>query len=330
MQMGVKAFANKMKKIDVFNGDADGICALIQLRLVQPREAELVTGIKRDIKLLDKVEVQKGDEVTVLDISMDKNKSALSQILQEGAKVLYIDHHLAGDIPEVDNLNAIINTDPKVCTSLLTNQFLQGAHSKWAIVGAYGDNMQASAESLCQQHDIPVEDQSKLQKLGIAINYNGYGASIEDLHYHPAELFRSLLKYKDPLDCTADPASIYKSLYSAYELDISKTTSLQPEYTSESVAVYMLPDERWARRVSGVFGNSLANRSQEKAHAIVSHHPQGGYVVSVRAPKAKPKGAGTLCNQFPNGGGREGAAGINQLPEHQLETFIKTFEETYQ
>ena len=37
---------------DVFNGDADGICALIQLRLVEPRpDATLVTGVKRDIQL---------------------------------------------------------------------------------------------------------------------------------------------------------------------------------------------------------------------------------------------------------------------------------------
>ena len=41
---------------DVFNGDADGICALLQLRLAEPREAQLVTGVKRDINLLSRVE----------------------------------------------------------------------------------------------------------------------------------------------------------------------------------------------------------------------------------------------------------------------------------
>jgi len=38
-----------MKYIDVFNGDADGICALHQLRLAEPVESTLVTGVKRDI-----------------------------------------------------------------------------------------------------------------------------------------------------------------------------------------------------------------------------------------------------------------------------------------
>lgn len=43
-----------MNFIDVFNGDADGICALHQLRLVNPIESKLVMGVKRDIALLKK------------------------------------------------------------------------------------------------------------------------------------------------------------------------------------------------------------------------------------------------------------------------------------
>jgi len=41
---------------DVFNGDADGICALIQLRRADPKpDATLITGVKRDIELLERV-----------------------------------------------------------------------------------------------------------------------------------------------------------------------------------------------------------------------------------------------------------------------------------
>lgn len=43
--------------IDVFNGDADGICALIQLRLANPVESQLITGVKRDIALLQKLKL---------------------------------------------------------------------------------------------------------------------------------------------------------------------------------------------------------------------------------------------------------------------------------
>jgi hypothetical protein len=55
-----------MKFYDVFNGDADGLCALHQLRLAEPRDAVLVTGTKRDIELLARVDAGRGDEITVL------------------------------------------------------------------------------------------------------------------------------------------------------------------------------------------------------------------------------------------------------------------------
>lgn len=318
-----------MKYYDVFNGDADGICSLLQLRLAQPKKSELITGIKRDIQLLEKTPAGKDDEVTALDISMHKNKSALQRILAAGAKVLYIDHHLSGEIPEHENLHAIIDTDPKICTSLLTNQYLKGSHARWAAVGAYGDNMQSSADALCKDAGVKTEERAELQKFGTVINYNGYGASIEDLHYHPAELYKLLLDYSDPLECVRDKSSVYRDLYAAYQSDIDKTTLLEPEFSSATVAVYLLPDQIWSRRVSGVFGNFLANHNPDLAHGIISHHPEGGYVVSVRAPKNNPRGAGELCSSFPTGGGREGAAGINRLPVEQLNNFIDSFEEAY-
>ena len=62
---------------DVFNGDADGILALVQLRLAEPKESQLITGVKRDISLLKRVDVEQASSVTVLDISMEKNQEAL-------------------------------------------------------------------------------------------------------------------------------------------------------------------------------------------------------------------------------------------------------------
>ena len=75
-----------MNSFDVFNGDADGICALTQLRLANPVNSELVTGVKRDIKLLDRVNAAAGDELNVLDISLDKNRAGLLKLLDDGAK----------------------------------------------------------------------------------------------------------------------------------------------------------------------------------------------------------------------------------------------------
>src|SRR6266852_6273856 len=87
-----------MRFYDIFNGDADGICALQQLRLSEPREATLVTGVKRDTELLARVTPAPGDALTVLDISMHSNAEALKRALGAGATVRYFDHHYAGDI----------------------------------------------------------------------------------------------------------------------------------------------------------------------------------------------------------------------------------------
>src|SRR5678816_2571129 len=89
---------------DVFNGDADGLCALHQLRLAYPVKAELITGVKRDIKLLDRVQAVAGDQVTVLDISLDSNRARLMQLLEAAVHVEYFDHHYAGEIPPHINL----------------------------------------------------------------------------------------------------------------------------------------------------------------------------------------------------------------------------------
>ena len=71
------------KYYDIFNGDADGLLALHQLRLHEPRDAERITGVKRDIELVARVEARAGDRVTVLDVSLDKNRDALLRIRVE-------------------------------------------------------------------------------------------------------------------------------------------------------------------------------------------------------------------------------------------------------
>ena len=99
-----------MTNYDVFNGDADGICALQQLRLHSPRNSVLVSGLKRDIDLLSRVQANPGDNITVLDISMERNRAALDQVLEAGASVFYADHHYSGDIP--DHKSCLLYTSP--------------------------------------------------------------------------------------------------------------------------------------------------------------------------------------------------------------------------
>ena len=137
-----------MTAYDVFNGDADGLCALQQLRLAHPTPSELVTGVKRDIQLLNRVSPGPGDAVTVLDISLDSNRDDLMRILASGARVTWVDHHYTGAVPEHEAFQPHLDTSTSVCTSLLVDGILEGQHRLWAIVGAAGDNLDAAADAL--------------------------------------------------------------------------------------------------------------------------------------------------------------------------------------
>ena len=61
----------------------------------------------------------------------------------------------------------------------------------------------------------------------------------------------------------------------------------------------------------------------------MTERPDGTYLVSVRAPLGNKVGASVLCRRFPTGGGREAAAGINNLPADQLDDFMNQFDEFY-
>lgn len=313
---------------DLFNGDADGICALLQLRLAQPMESTLVTGVKRDINLLSKIEAGEGDQVTILDVSMDKNMAALKDTLARGAQVFYVDHHYPGEVPEHQNLTAMINESPDVCTAALVNGHLQGRYLDWAVTGAFGDNLKDTARTLAKELDISTADLTSLEELGTCINYNGYGPAIEDLHFDPEDLYRTLYAVGSPLEFVKTCAD-FRKLSEGYNEDMALAEALQPMKSADKVAVFMLPNEAWARRVSGVYSNDLATGNPGRAHAVLTEKSNGNYLVSVRAPLSNKQGAAELCMQFPTGGGRAAAAGINDLPTGSLDSFVSAFSEAY-
>ena len=313
---------------DVFNGDADGICALHQLRLAQPIDAELITGVKRDNNLLAKINPQLGDYLTVLDISFDRNRNELIAALNNGAEISYFDHHYAGEIPKFDQLTVHIDTRPEICTSLIVNRILQKKFSIWSAVGAYGDNLHEAAEQAVTQLDLSTMQIEQLKQLGIMLNYNGYGIELRDLHFHPAELYRLLHPYKDPfVFIHEEPA--YQQLVNGYQSDIELAVAIQPSEVTEHTAIIHFPDASWANRVSGVYGNKLAMENPNRAHALFTELKEGGYRVSVRAPLADRTKADIICRQFKSGGGRAAAAGINQLEVDGYSRFIELFKQTY-
>lgn len=316
---------------DVFNGDADGICALLQLRLAEPKQSTLITGVKRDIKLVLQV-ANAGDatSMTALDISMEKNTEALIELLDENVEVFYCDHHRSGDIPQSNTLTALIDLDSEVCTSLLINNHLGEKYPLWALVGAFGDNLLAIAQEMANQHNIAPQDIEFLKELGTLINYNGYGSSLNDLYIAPAELFKALLKYESPLQLRDNKESPYYILKAGYVQDYAHIKALQPIVDNQVSRVYELPCEAWARRMSGVFSNNIANQEPSKAHAVLTlNASQIDYTVSVRAPLENRVGADEICTQFATGGGRKAAAGINALPLDEKEKFTQTLNQFY-
>ncbi|NOR68462.1 MAG: DHH family phosphoesterase, partial [Methylomarinum sp.] len=241
----------------------------------------------------------------------------------------YADHHQAGKIPQDDNLTALIDTNSNTCTSLIINQHLQGKFPLWAITAAFGDNLFDSAQQLANKLNLSLEIQEQLKKLGIYINYNGYGSCLEDLHFTPDKLYQEMVKFASPLGFMSDNAPIFQQLEADYLEDMNHDAQMVVEYSTDKVAVYILKNTAWVRRVSGVFGNDLANQYPDRAHAVLTLTPDNDYQVSVRAPLNNKTKADELCASFSTGGGRKAAAGINHLAKSDLGAFIEQFEQTY-
>jgi hypothetical protein len=317
-----------MAKIDVFNGDADGLCSLRQLRLAEPADSQLITGPKRDIGLLDRVRAGPGDVVTVLDISLDRNRAALLAILERGANVRYFDHHFAGEVPLHANLEAVLDASAELCTSTLVDRHLKGRFGIWAVVGAFGDNLDDAALRLGASLGLCAADLEKLRELGRSLNYNAYGESEADLLIAPAKLYSRLARYSDPLAFVAGER-VFADLQAARHADLEAAIEALPRWSSGRAAAYVLPDRASSRRVQGTFANHLARIERTRAIAVMAPRAGGGYAVSLRAPSGSARSADAFCRAFPTGGGRREAAGIEHLPEAQVTEFMERFRATY-
>ena len=314
-------------RYDVFNGDADGLCALRQLRLAEPVETQLVTGLKRDLALLARVPAVAGDEVTVLDISLARNRDAVERILEAGARVTYFDHHDAGALPRHPAFKATIETSPGVCTAMLVDRHLRGRFRAWAVVGAFGDNLLASATALAATLGLDGGRIQRLRELGECLNYNAYGDTEADVLSPPAEVYRLLARYADPFVMLREEP-LFARLSAERRADLAAVHDVRPMRSSPATAAWMLPDAAGSRRVSGTFANRLARLEPGKAHAVLTP-AGGGFLVSVRCPQSAPMAASAFCARFDGGGGRALSGGIDRLPGAELDRFLADFERTY-
>ncbi|MFP3506192.1 acetyltransferase [Burkholderia sp. SIMBA_062] len=311
-----------------FNGDADGLCALQQLRLAEGAGGTLVTGVKRDIKLLERIDARAGDRVTVLDVSHDQNRDACARLLRDGAAVRYFDHHFAGALPGDPRFDAYIDTAADICTSALVNRYLGGRHVRWAIVAAFGDELPALGDALAREYGIDEAERCTLAELGRYLNYNAYGDCVGDLHFDPAVLADAMLPCADPLDFVRG-TPVFAALRDGYRDDMARACALVPLRDVPGATLIRMPDHPWARRVSGMLANERMRNAPHAALAVLSPRAQGGLVVSVRVPDGRSLGADEFCRGFPTGGGRKCAGGINHLPEAEFDAFAERFEAAF-
>ncbi|UCO96983.1 acetyltransferase [Metapseudomonas lalkuanensis] len=314
-----------------FNGDADGLCALQQLRLAGELAAgvRLVSGVKRDIGLLDRVQAGPGERVTVLDISHEQNRTDVARLLDSGARVRYFDHHFAGELPGHPAFESFIDPAADVCTSLLVDRYLTGRFHRWAVVAAFGDGMAGPARALAERHGLDAADIDALAELGELLNYNAYGDSLDDLHFDPLALAAELAPYDDPLDFIGQSPS-FARLREGYGADMAAAARLEPWLVGEGATLYRLPAEPWARRVSGVLANQLAARDPRRALGLLSARADGDWTFSLRVAADASLEADAFCRGFATGGGRKRAAGINHLPAGALQEFADRFLGSYQ
>lgn len=311
----------------VFNGDADGLCALQQMRLGRTDPVNLITGVKRDVDLVRRVRAAPEDEVTVLDVALTGNRDSVLALLAAGARVRYFDHHEPGELLSHSGLELHIRTSPEQCTSLIVHEHLGGRWPLWAAVGAFGDNLGAPAAKLTSDAGLTIEESDRLRDLGIGLNYNAYGESEADLLIAPAMLHARLIRHEDPLEFTREDP-LFEQLRERYRADLEAADGIRAAALTETAAVFVLPDSAWSRRVSGTWAHDLANENPNRAHAVLTSNSRGGYTVSVRAAKSKPRGAAAFCREL-GGGGREAAAGINHLPAGDLSEFCAKFLERF-
>lgn len=317
---------------DVFNGDADGICSLHQLRLAEPSQARLISGVKRDISLLRKLTSLpdcSDSRITVLDISLDRNRDDLQVLLSRKNRIFYVDHHYPGDIPDAGNLETIIDPDANVCTGLLIDRMLGGRYRLWAISAAFGDNLHEAALETAKSCNLTKDQLETLRETGELLNYNGYGREVSDLHYPPEDLYREVSRYQDPLEFHQS-SEVLDNLREGFKADLDRAGATPVLSESPAGRIFSFPDAPWSRRIAGIFSNNKARESPGQGHAVLVDNGDGSYLVSVRAPTANKKGAAELCRNFPGGGGREAAAGINNLPADSLDEFINIFHQMWQ
>ena len=168
-----------------------------------------------------------------------------------------------------------------------------------------------------------------LKQIGLVVNYNSYGQTVEDLFYTPEEIAEAVKACGSDIFRFTEQRDIFSTLLENFSADMSSAVCQEPYSIGENTVIYTLPNEPWTHRIMGSFSNHLVSTNKDLACAIAVLNSDGTYRISVRSSINNPHGAGDLCKKF-GGGGREKAGGVNNLDESELDNFKKEFDRTFQ
>ncbi len=322
----------------IFNGDADGIISQHILTLELGSPALRITGLKRDIELLKKLPGNWEGDIQVCDISLKPNLNAVKKILNQGqSKVSWYDHHEPGEDFDHENLEKHIHESSGLCSAAIVHNVFGQKYPLWASMAAFGDNIPDLALALVQKvnsgkhSEITAAELALLRRGGVLLNYNAYGESLNDLRFDPLALAKYISDFSSALDFAQDQ-SIFGPLENQLSEDQAYFAGLKPIRQSPWAQAFSIPSEPWARRYAATWANERVLAKPWQALATLTSLTDGSYSVSIRARREKEKSnpsAADLASEFPTGGGRKLAAGINRLAKEDLEKFLLRFEEFF-
>lgn len=311
-----------------FNGDADGLCAQHIYALERGKPELRVTGWKRDIRLLARVPVRSPSRIRVFDISLDQNRDALPALLAaDGIDIEWYDHHEPGAPPAHPRLALHVNQAPGLCTAAIVDAALGRRHRAWAALAAFGDNLPAAAAGLLRDAGFDTGLWARLEAAGRLLNYNAYGERPGDVLFEPADLAARMAPFASALDF-ADEASLFGPLQAQLDADRERFRGLRQLVDAPGAKAFLVPDEPWARRYGATWANERVLAHPAEALAILHALSDGAYLVSIRSAReagSAKRPASDLAREFPTGGGRALAAGINRLAPEDFDRFLARF-----
>ena len=318
----------------LFNGDADGIISQHIAELSGLHADKRITGLKREIALLQRVSADEASDLYVFDINLETNRDALERLLKNpDIRIFWYDHHEAGIIPTHPNLKTRIQNTRGTCSALLVHAAFPGADPRWAAMAAFGDNLPQAAHALLAPLHLDPAAIETLREAGELINYNAHGETPADVLFQPLEVAERMSGFMDPAAFIRE-SGLIEPLRQQIREDEHLLGGLRPERAQEGAQLFKLPAEAWARRLGSTFASRLALAEPGRAVATMQLLQDGSWQVSIRAPRS-PRGgkdaanASDLALEFPTGGGRALAAGINRLPAGDADAFIRRFFELY-